>query len=697
MFNMDGVTQDQMRARLFPFLLLGEALQWFYSQPAETVQDWNALMRAFMKEYYSLGKTQSLHNKIASFDQYPTETISEVFERFNEYTQAVPHHKFLKEDLVQKFYQGLTMASRTIIDASGGGSIIELMPTQAFSLLKKVADNDMWVLSGCLLPVQPAGNVKRVLQVEKEDILEGKIDLLMQRLEKMEIEEKEAQDLKAAEARSTCEECREYGHVHKDCPEEAKVLDYMRKGDLPNFHYRQGRPQFNASSSILNSALLRIQLKDFMDEQAKINKDTITKFKDIDKVLENIDSKVTEVGSSNHEVLNMMKMLETQVGQLAGRLSANEGKLPDNLKVQKWRRILRAIQERRSKSQNIPREQGSLNHPQRRRSLLRRKLRRLSLKSPNWRCWGKTRRYCDSSHATFEVSLIITLKSLWSLCVDLASTCRYWMPFKFLHILITSKAFHQVVGIQGRGLDVCSPWGMSKVRWCRKSLSPWRDDADRLEIKVQGIDSVVLLEAASRFTCLRTQFSGAQVFLVLLVFGVGVAMSFMVWWRRPGAESSASRLDAGVHNLSRLWLLLYSRTAATATKLGTGDQERRCSRRRRWRLTRWLLRGAALDSWMVVTSARGCRDAQRRAKSRGAVAQGKRRGAAARDFISRGLGFGAVCRVKRAAMILDVRALDVWRASGHGTGALADPFCGTATGKGERGRGTASAPREGYA
>jgi hypothetical protein len=102
----------------------------------------------------------------------------------------------------------------------------------------------------------------------------------------------------------------------------------MRKGDLPNFRYGQGRPQFNASSSIPNSVLLRIQLKDFMDEQAKINKDTVTKFKAIDKVLENMDSKVTEVGSSNHQVLNMMKMLETQVGQFARRLNTNERKLP---------------------------------------------------------------------------------------------------------------------------------------------------------------------------------------------------------------------------------------------------------------------------------------------------------------------------------------------------------------------------------
>jgi hypothetical protein len=76
---------------------------------------------------------------------------------------------------MQKFYQGLTMASRMIIDAWAGGSIIELTPTEAFTLFKKVADNDTRASSGRLHPVQPTGNVKGVLQVEKENILEGKI------------------------------------------------------------------------------------------------------------------------------------------------------------------------------------------------------------------------------------------------------------------------------------------------------------------------------------------------------------------------------------------------------------------------------------------------------------------------------------------------------------------------------------------
>jgi hypothetical protein len=109
-FNIDWVTEDPKRARLFLFSLLEKALQWFYSQSAEMVQNWDTLMRAFMKEYYSPGKTQSLCNKIATFAQYLMKTILEAFEHFNEYTRVVPHHNFPKEDLIQKFYQGLTMA-----------------------------------------------------------------------------------------------------------------------------------------------------------------------------------------------------------------------------------------------------------------------------------------------------------------------------------------------------------------------------------------------------------------------------------------------------------------------------------------------------------------------------------------------------------------------------------------------------------
>jgi hypothetical protein len=77
-----------VRARPFLFSLLGKALRWFHTLPAELKQDWEALMRNFMKEFYSPTKTESLHNKIDTFAQFPTEMIAKALERFNEYMRA---------------------------------------------------------------------------------------------------------------------------------------------------------------------------------------------------------------------------------------------------------------------------------------------------------------------------------------------------------------------------------------------------------------------------------------------------------------------------------------------------------------------------------------------------------------------------------------------------------------------------------
>jgi hypothetical protein len=62
-----------------------------------------------------------------------------------------------------------------------------------------------------------------------------------------------------------------------------------------------------------------------MDEQAKINKNAVTKFEAMEKIL---DGRVTEVGNSISEVFIAMKMLEMQVGQLAGQPMGDKGEYP---------------------------------------------------------------------------------------------------------------------------------------------------------------------------------------------------------------------------------------------------------------------------------------------------------------------------------------------------------------------------------
>jgi hypothetical protein len=68
-----------------------------------------------------------------------------------------------------------------------------------------------------------------------------------------------------------------------------------------------------------------------MDEQAEINKDAITKFEAMEKILKNLDGKVTGVESSTREVFIVMMMLETQVGRLAGRPMGNKEEFPRQL------------------------------------------------------------------------------------------------------------------------------------------------------------------------------------------------------------------------------------------------------------------------------------------------------------------------------------------------------------------------------
>jgi hypothetical protein len=59
-----------------------------------------------------------------------------------------------------------------------------------------------------------------------------------------------------------------------------------------------------------------------------MSKDAVTKFKTMEKILKNLDGKVTEVGSSIREAFIVMKMLETQVGQLVRRPMGNKEEYP---------------------------------------------------------------------------------------------------------------------------------------------------------------------------------------------------------------------------------------------------------------------------------------------------------------------------------------------------------------------------------
>jgi hypothetical protein len=90
-FTFRGVTQDAIRLRLFPFSLLGKVKQWFYSNK-EAVSTWEKCSNAFLTKFFLLGKTNALWNKISGFQQLTNETITEAWERLQDYISTRHHH-----------------------------------------------------------------------------------------------------------------------------------------------------------------------------------------------------------------------------------------------------------------------------------------------------------------------------------------------------------------------------------------------------------------------------------------------------------------------------------------------------------------------------------------------------------------------------------------------------------------------------
>jgi hypothetical protein len=139
-FTIRGVTQDAVRLRLFPFLLLGKMKQWFYSNK-EAVSTWEKCSNAFLAKFFLLGKTNALRNKISTFQQLTDETIAEAWERLQDYISACPHDSMEEWFLIQNFYHGLIHIAREHIDVAIGGSFFALSIEEARKLIEKIASN----------------------------------------------------------------------------------------------------------------------------------------------------------------------------------------------------------------------------------------------------------------------------------------------------------------------------------------------------------------------------------------------------------------------------------------------------------------------------------------------------------------------------------------------------------------------------
>ena len=81
-FKINGMTDDAIRLRLFPFLVKDKTQLWLASLPNESNTIWDQLKQAFLHKYFPPHKMAKFRNEITTFKQNGSETIYSAWEKF---------------------------------------------------------------------------------------------------------------------------------------------------------------------------------------------------------------------------------------------------------------------------------------------------------------------------------------------------------------------------------------------------------------------------------------------------------------------------------------------------------------------------------------------------------------------------------------------------------------------------------------
>ena len=140
-FPLQGLTEDQLRMRCFPYTLKDKAKAWYMTLAPNSLTTWEEVYNRFMGKFYSHQKTAELRTKIATFTQIEGEPFHEAWERFKMLLIQCLHHHYPLQLLNQFFYDGLTQQCQYTVDNAAGGAMGEKTAEDTQELFEMLGAN----------------------------------------------------------------------------------------------------------------------------------------------------------------------------------------------------------------------------------------------------------------------------------------------------------------------------------------------------------------------------------------------------------------------------------------------------------------------------------------------------------------------------------------------------------------------------
>ncbi|GMJ16126.1 hypothetical protein HRI_005281800 [Hibiscus trionum] len=229
-----GVSEDQIKLRAFPFSLAGNAKEWLFYLPPNSINTWGDLSRVFLDRYFPAAKATELRRNILSIQKMHDESLYEYWERFKKLCASCPQHGLSEQTLLQYLYEGMLPMDKKMVDAASGGALVNMTSTAARTLISTMAANSQQFGSTS----EPSRRVQTVSTIS----LENKIDNLTNIVYSLV-----SGEIKAAKV---CEICTMPDHATDLCP----LLRDTSGAQVNAIHNFPGPPQrpYNPHSNTFN-------------------------------------------------------------------------------------------------------------------------------------------------------------------------------------------------------------------------------------------------------------------------------------------------------------------------------------------------------------------------------------------------------------------------------------------------------------
>ncbi|KAL4284592.1 hypothetical protein GQ457_16G007950 [Hibiscus cannabinus] len=357
-FRQQGVHEDVLRLKLFPYSLRDRARLWFNSIPSGSVESWDDLCRNFIIRYSSTIMTDKLRNDITSFRQTDDESMYEAWDRYKELFRKCPMHGFNEWTKVIMFYNGVNAPTRMMLDASANGTILDKSAEEAIEILDRLANNNYQ------FPSTRRGMARRngtTYELEPTDSVSAQLAALTNMVKNLQ-RPSNSQEVKVIS--SYCDLCNA-NHEFFECPQNPESIFYVGNFNRnnnpysntynhgwkqhPNFSWNNQRNPSNtirqnaeASGFQQNMSGQQNQMPQQQPPSTSSLENSLNAFihkteyymVETTKFMGRIDSFINMIEIRMQSQEAALKSLETQVGQFAQMLSARpHGNLPSNTEV----------------------------------------------------------------------------------------------------------------------------------------------------------------------------------------------------------------------------------------------------------------------------------------------------------------------------------------------------------------------------